>query len=119
MSIVFAGLDVHRSQITFDALDTETGEIGPAGSARRPRRSRSGRSAFQGAKLHVALEACTGWYFVVRALQRAGAVAHLAEVTETRALRGRKRPRQDRSRRCALAAHAARGGQVAGSVDRA
>ncbi len=27
MSIVFAGLDVHRSQITFDALDTETGEI--------------------------------------------------------------------------------------------
>ena len=32
-----------------------------------------------------------GLYVVVRALQRVGAVAHLAEVTETRALRGRKR----------------------------
>ena len=27
MSIVVAGFDIHRAQITFDALDTESGEI--------------------------------------------------------------------------------------------
>jgi transposase len=37
------------------------------------------------------MEACTGWLFVARALERAGAVAHLAETVETRALRGRNR----------------------------
>src|SRR2546425_943052 len=29
MSIVVAGFDVHRSQITFDALDRESGELWP------------------------------------------------------------------------------------------
>ena len=37
------------------------------------------------------MEACTGWLFVARALERSGAVAHLAETVETRALRGRNR----------------------------
>ena len=45
------------------------------------------------------MEACTGWLFVARALERAGAVAHLAETVETRALRGHncraKTDRQD------------------------
>jgi transposase len=41
--------------------------------------------------VHVAVEACTGWLFVCDALVAAGAVAHLAEPVETRALRGRKR----------------------------
>ena len=26
---ILAGFDVHRAQITFDALNTETGEVGP------------------------------------------------------------------------------------------
>ena len=46
---------------------------------------------FSGREIHVAVEACTGWLFVCRALERAGAVAHLAEPVETSALRGRKR----------------------------
>jgi transposase len=37
------------------------------------------------------VEACTGWLFVARALERCGAVTHLAEPIETSALRGRKR----------------------------
>ena len=41
--------------------------------------------------MHVVVEACTGWLFVCDALAAAGAVAHLAEPVETRALRGRKR----------------------------
>jgi transposase len=39
----------------------------------------------------VAVEACTGWLFVCEALGEAGAVAHLAETTETCARRGGKR----------------------------
>ncbi len=41
--------------------------------------------------VHVVVEACTGWLFVCRALERVGAIAHLAEPVETSALRGRKR----------------------------
>src|SRR5919198_2741377 len=90
MAIV-AGFDVHRAQITFDALDTGTGEVlrgridaTPAAVTRRVER-------FEGGEIDVAVEACTGWLFVCDALAAAGAVAHLAEPVETRALRGRKR----------------------------
>jgi transposase len=41
--------------------------------------------------VHVAIEACTGWLFVARAVERAGGVPRLAETAETRALRGRER----------------------------
>ena len=47
----------------------------------------------------------------------AGAVPHLAEPVETRALRGSQAARQDRSRGRALAARAARRRPVAGGVD--
>ena len=90
MAIV-AGFDVHRAQITFDALDTETGEVTVAGSTPRRRRSARWAERFGGREVHVAVEACTGWLFVCDALVAAGAVAHLAEPVETRALRGRKR----------------------------
>src|SRR5204862_226729 len=46
---------------------------------------------FAGRRIEVAVEACTGWRLVCDALAAAGAVAHLAEPVETRALRGRKR----------------------------
>src|SRR5918996_493139 len=90
MAIV-AGFDVHRAQITFDALDTATGEVmrgridaTPVAVARWAERS-------AGQQIDVAVEACTGWLFVCDALAAAGAVPHLAEPVETRALRGRKR----------------------------
>jgi transposase len=90
MAIV-AGFDLHRRQITFDALDTESGEVmrgriesTPAGIARWEDR-------FAGRELRVAAEACTGWLFVCDALVGAGATLHLAEPVETCALRGRKR----------------------------
>src|SRR3954462_2454993 len=90
MAIV-AGFDVHRAQITFDALDTESGEVmrgridaTPAGVARWTER-------FAGREVDVAVEACTGWLSVCDALLAAGARPHLGEPVETRALRGRKR----------------------------
>jgi transposase len=90
MTIV-AGFDVHRAQITFDALDTDTGELTRGRIDATPAAVERWVDRFAGHEVHVALEACTGWLFVSRALQRAGAVAHLAEPVETRALRGRKR----------------------------
>ncbi len=98
MSIVM-GLDQHRAQITADWLDTETGEI------RRGRVSPADRGGvrrflerFGGQRLEVALEATTGWRFVVEELRRIGAVVHLAEPAETAGLRGpKKRAKNDRA----------------------
>src|SRR3954468_20228833 len=90
MAIV-AGLDVHRAQITFDALDTDSGEVMRGRIGATPAAVRQWASRFHGREVHVAVEACTGWLFVCDALVGAGAVAHLAEPVETRALRGRKR----------------------------
>jgi transposase len=90
MTIV-VGLDVHREQITFDALDTETSEV------RRGRipADREGVRRFLaqsgGKSIEAALEATTGWRFVAEELEAAGADAHLAEPADTRALRGSKR----------------------------
>ena len=92
MSIV-GGFDVHRRQITFDYLDTDTarvyrGRIAPAcrGVLRRWLLERfAGRT-----DVEFAVEACTGWRFVVEELERAGIVAHLAETADTATARGHK-----------------------------
>jgi transposase len=96
MAIV-AGFDVHRAQITFDALDTETGEVTRGRIDSTPAAVGRWVGRFGGREVDVAVEACTGWLFVCDALAAAGATAHLAEPVETRALRGRKRrPKTDR-----------------------
>jgi transposase len=91
MTIVDAGFDIHRSQITFDALDVATGEVTTGRIDSTPEAVVGWVGRFPDREVHVAVEACTGWHFVVRALERAGATPHLAEVAETKALRGRKR----------------------------
>src|SRR5512133_1157463 len=78
MAIV-AGFDVHRAQITFDALDRETGELRRGRIRATPEAVREWVGRFGGEGLHVAVEACTGWLFVCEALAETGAVAHLAE----------------------------------------
>src|SRR4051794_36874734 len=90
MAIV-AGFDVHRAQITFDALNTDTGEVTRGRIDSTPAAVARWGARFGGREIHVAVEACTGWLFVCDALAAAGATAHLAEPVETRALRGRKR----------------------------
>ena len=88
---ILAGFDVHRAQITFDALNTETGEV----LRGRLRADRAAVGAWvgqlAGEHVEVALEACTGWLFVYEVLAAAGVVAHLAEPAETSALGGNKR----------------------------
>src|SRR5439155_23575513 len=78
MAIV-AGFDVHRAQITFDALDGGTGEVHRGRIASTPEAVRDWVARFRGMEVHVAVEAGTGWLFVCEALTAAGAVAHLAE----------------------------------------
>ena len=90
MAIV-GGLDLHRKQITFDVLDTDTGEV------RRGRISPAERQLFRDwlagfgdAQVELAVEGCTGWRFVVEECQAAGAVAHLAEPADVAGLKGRR-----------------------------
>jgi hypothetical protein len=80
MTIV-AGFDVHRAQITFDALDQETGELHRGRIAATPEAVRDWVGRFPEREVHVAVEACTGWLFVCQALEEKGAIAHLAEPT--------------------------------------
>src|SRR4051812_48228726 len=93
------GLDQHRAQITADWLDTASGEVSRARIAPADRagvRRFAGR--FRGEELEVALEATTGWRFVVEELQATGARVHLAEPAETAARRGtKKRAKSDRA----------------------
>ena len=98
MSIVM-GLDQHRAQIAADWLDTDTGEVKRSRVAPADRAGvRRFLERFRGHELEVALEATTGWRFVVEELRRVGAVVHLAEPAETADLRGsKKRAKGDRA----------------------
>ena len=90
---IVGGLDIHRKQVTFDYLDTATGEvrrgqIAPADRARL----RSWLARFAGRDgVAFALEGCTGWRYVAEELAAAGVAAHAAEPAGTAFARGRKR----------------------------
>lgn len=101
---MLCGLDLHRGQITYDALVPETGEIW-RGRIWSPDRARLRRwlesevTARAGdGPVDISVEGCTGWRYVVEEVTAAGFVAHLAEPTDTQAARGRKkRAKTDRS----------------------
>jgi transposase len=97
---ILGGFDVHRAQITFDYLDTESGEV-TTGQIRPASRAvlREWLARFQTRHdVAFALEGCTGWRFVVEELVRAGIEPHLAEPADTAAQRGRKqRAKTDRT----------------------
>ena len=79
MTIVM-GLDQHRAQITTEWVDTvdrrdRRARVAPAHRAG----VRRFLARFRGEELEVALEATTGWRFVVEELRAVGAGVHLAE----------------------------------------
>jgi hypothetical protein len=90
---IVGGLDIHRKQLTFDYLDTATGEvkrgqIAPADRAHL----RAWLARFAGRDdVAFALEGCTGWRYVAEELAGAGVAAHVAEPADTAFARGRKR----------------------------
>src|SRR6266571_981438 len=90
---IVGGFDVHRAQITFEYLDAEDGQV-RRGQIRPATREdlRAWLAPFRGVPdVSFALEATTGWRFMVEELERVGIAAHLAEPADTRALRGPKR----------------------------
>jgi transposase len=99
MAIVGA-FDVHRAQLTYDYLDTDTGEV-RTGQVRPGTRAELCEflARFEACPdVAFAVEGCTGWRFVVEELERAGIEAHLAEPADTATLRGRKkRAKTDRA----------------------
>jgi hypothetical protein len=92
MTIV-GGLDMHRKQLTFDYLDTVTGEVerGRVAPADREHlRAWLARLAGRG-DVAFALEGCTGWRYVAGELAAAGVEPHVAEPADAAFARGRKR----------------------------
>src|ERR1017187_2172209 len=90
MAIVM-GLDQHRAQITAEWVDTVTGEVSRGRIVPADRAGvRKFLARFGGQGLEVALEATTGWRFVVEELRRVAVEVHLAEAAQTSALRGSK-----------------------------
>src|SRR4051794_28775529 len=88
---ILAGFDVHRAQITFDALNTETGEV-LTGRMRSDREAvGEGVGRFAGERVEVAVEACAGWVFVFYAVADPGVGGPHAKPAEASALRGKKR----------------------------
>src|SRR5215211_4084871 len=95
---IVVAFDQHRERIAFDALDAATGEV-HRGRIRPADRLglRRWLSRWDGEEIEAALEATTGWRFVVEELRAVGAEVHLAEPAETRARRGpKKRAKTDR-----------------------
>jgi transposase len=90
---IVGGLDIHRKQITFDYLDTVTGEVKRGQIAPADRQHvRAWLARFAGWEdAAFAVEGCAGWRYVAEELAAAGIVAHLGEPADTAALRGRKR----------------------------
>jgi transposase len=96
---IVMGLDQHRAQITAEWIDTATGEVSRRRVAPADRAGvRRFAERFRDLELEVALEATTGWRFVVEEFAAVGARVHLAEPAETAARRGtKKRAKSDRA----------------------
>jgi transposase len=90
---IVGGLDIHRKQLTFDYLDTVTGEVKRGQIAPADRvHLRAWLARFAGRDdVAFALEGCTGWRYVSEELAAAGVVAHVAEPADTAFARGRRR----------------------------
>src|SRR6195952_1248772 len=89
---IVGGLDVHRRQITFDYLDEGSGGVrrGRIQADRQVLRRWLATEVTE-RPARFAVEACTGWRFVIEELAAAGIEAHLAEPADTAAARGQKR----------------------------
>ncbi len=90
---IVGGLDIHRKQLTFDYLDTVTGEVRRGQIAPADRgHLRAWLARFAGRDdVAFAVEGCTGWRYVAEELAAAGVAAHVGEPADTAAARGRKR----------------------------
>ncbi|WP_231614154.1 hypothetical protein [Mycobacterium nebraskense] len=94
------GFDVHRKQITFDYVDTDTGLVrwGHIVPATRKTLRNWLAEHCPDSDGEFALEGCTGWRYVSEELAAAGVGVHLGDPAEIAVLRGpKKRAKTDRA----------------------
>src|SRR6266511_3133979 len=90
---IIGAFDVHRRQVTYDVLDTVSGQV-HRGQVRPACRATLRQFLARYARetdVSFAVEGCTGWRFIVEELERAGFAAHLADPAATADVRGPKR----------------------------
>ena len=82
---IVGGVDIHRKQVTFDYLDTVTGQVVRGQVSPADREHLLGWLArFAGRDdVAFAMEGCTGWRYVAEELAAAGVTAHVAEPAGT------------------------------------
>ena len=93
---ILGAFDVHRKQITFDYVEMDSGEVHRGKICPAVRESLREwldefTERFSGKQIAIAVEATTGWRYVVEEIKRAGIEPHLAEPAETKSLQGRKK----------------------------
>jgi transposase len=93
---ILGAFDVHRKQITFDYIEVDSGELHRGKIQPANRRSlrewlEHFSEQFPEHEAAIAVEATTGWRYVIEELQRTGVEPHLAEPAETKSLQGRKK----------------------------
>src|SRR4029077_6897349 len=90
---IVGGLDIHRKQLTFDYLETVTGEVRRGQIAPADRvHLRGWLARFAGRDdVAFAVEGCTGWRYVAEAGAAAGIAAQWGEPADPAPARGRKR----------------------------
>ena len=119
---IVGAFDIHRGQLTFEYVDTSTGEVARGRIAPADRAHlRVWLARFDGVEdVHFAMEGCTGWRYVAEEVARVGGRAHVAEPADTAALRGKKRrAKTDRSDTAHLRALLESGRGQAGPAPRA
>jgi transposase len=80
---IVCGLDIHRSQVTFDWVDVDTGEGGRGKLAPANRETfRRWLEQFAGHEVDVVVEGCTGWRFIIEECRAAGVRPHVAYPAE-------------------------------------
>lgn len=89
---MLGAFDIHRSQLTFDVVCSETGEVrrGQIRPADRPH-LRDWLSRYLEGESELAVEGCTGWRYVIEEFERAGCrKIHMAEPAEAAERKGPK-----------------------------
>lgn len=96
---ILGGLDIHRGQVTFDYIDTASGEVS-TGRIREPHRERFREwlDALADRDAEFVMEGCTGWLYIAQELAAAGMKPRVADPAEAAALKGKKkRAKTDRA----------------------
>lgn len=95
--MVYAALDIHKSVFQAAVLDVESGALEERRFAATPVALDDWATRWQGRLAAVAVEATTGWRWVVARLQAHGFEVRLVDPGQASALQGRRRrPKTDR-----------------------